>query len=103
MRDGQPSVYMMANNFYGTLYVGMTSNPAVRVMQHRDGTFAGFTERYNVKRLVWHDTAATMADAIIAEKRIKRWRRDWKIALIECDNPHWNDLGPAIGLPPLRV
>ncbi len=91
----------MASGYLGTLYLGVTSNLLGRVMQHRDGTFRGFTDRYGVKRLVWYEAADTMADAIASEKRLKRWRRDRKIELIERDNPLWNDLGPVIGLPPL--
>ncbi len=91
----------MASGFYGTLYVGVTSNLIGRVMQHRDGTFDGFTKRYGVKRLVWYDVADLMDAAIATEKRIKKWRRDWKIGLIEERNPAWNDLGPTLGLPPL--
>ncbi len=101
MGDKQPCVYMMASGYLGTLYLGVTSNLLSRVIQHREGTFASFTDRYSVKRLVWYDAADTMADAIASEKRLKRWRRDWKIELIERDNPHWHDLGPAIGLPPI--
>ena len=101
MWEGQPWVYIMASGSNGTLYTGVTSNLPARVLQHREGTFRGFTTEYGVKRLVWYEAAETMADAIASEKRIKRWLRDWKIVLIERDNPNWNDLGPVIGLPPL--
>jgi putative endonuclease len=101
MWDGQPCVYIMASGFNGTPYTGVTSNLPARIVQHREGTFRGFTAEYGVKRLVWFENAETMADAIAYEKRIKRWLRDWKIVLIERKNPHWNDLGSAIGLPPL--
>ncbi|PCG15426.1 MULTISPECIES: GIY-YIG nuclease family protein [Sphingomonas] len=100
MRERQPCVYILASDRNGTLYVGVTSNLIGRVMQHRDGTFGGFTARYGVHRLVWYDVADTMDAAIAAEKRIKRWRREWKVELIERDNPHWNDIAPGIGLPP---
>ncbi len=72
MGDKQPCVYMMASGYLGTLYLGVTSNLLARVMQHRDGTFRGFTDRYGVKRLVWYEAADTMADAIASEKRLKR-------------------------------
>jgi putative endonuclease len=101
MRQRQPCVYMMASGHYGTLYVGVTSDLLARIIQHRSGTFAGFTERYAVKRLVWYEVADTMEGAITAEKRIKRWRRDWKIELIERDNSAWSDLAIGLGLPPL--
>lgn len=103
MRQRSPSVYIMASGHYGTLYTGATSDLVARVIQHREGVFDGFTKEYDVKRLVWFDSAGTLADAFIAEKRIKRWRRDWKIVLIERDNPHWEDLAVSrLGLPPLR-
>lgn len=102
MRNGQPCVYLMASGFNGTLYVGVTSNLIARIIQHREGTFGGFTERYAVKRLVWFKTAEAMPEAIAHEKRLKRWRRDWKVALIERDNPTWDDLAIGLGLPPLR-
>lgn len=92
---------MMASGFYGTLYVGVTSNMVGRVIQHRDGTFDGFTKRYGVNRLVWYDVADRMDSAIAAEKRIKKWRRDWKIGLIDERNPAWNDLAVSFGLDPL--
>ena len=96
MRERDPCVYIMASGFNGTLYIGVTSNLIGRVMQHRDGIFEGFTKRYGVKRLVWFDTADTMEVVIAAEKRIKKWRRAWKIALIETVNREWNDLSHYI-------
>ena len=101
MRDTQPCTYVLASGFYGTLYVGATSNLVGRVMQHRDGVFDSFTKRHGVNRLVWYDVADRMEDAIAHEKRVKRWLRDWKIALIERDNPRWEDLAVGLGLPPL--
>ena len=101
MRELEPCVYILASRHYGTLYTGVTSNLIGRVMQHRDGTFDGFTKQHGVKRLVWYEVAETMDTAILTEKRIKRWRRDWKIALIERDNLHWLDLAIGLGLPPL--
>ncbi|MEH3047421.1 GIY-YIG nuclease family protein [Sphingomonas adhaesiva] len=101
MRERHPCVYMLASGRLGTIYVGVTSNLVGRIIQHRDGTFGGFTEQYAVHRLVWYDMADTMEAAIAAEKRLKRWHRDWKIELIERANPHWNDLALGLGLPPL--
>ena len=100
MRERQPYVYMLASGRLGTIYVGVTSNLIGRIMQHRDGTFGGFTAKYAVHRLVWYEMADTMEVAIASEKRIKRWHRDWKIELIERANPHWNDLARGLGLPP---
>ncbi|UFS94438.1 GIY-YIG nuclease family protein [Nocardia huaxiensis] len=95
--DGrQPCVYILASEPNGTLYVGTTSNLAARVWQHRNDVVAGFTERYGVHSLVWYETHEMMQSAIIREKRIKRWRRAWKIRLIESVNPEWNGLYPAL-------
>ena len=102
MSDRQPCVYMLASGFNGTIYTGVTSNLVGRVMQHRAGTFEGFTSRYGVAMLVWFDIADTMESAIASEKRIKAWRRDWKKNLIERDNPDWADLAVGLGLPPLE-
>jgi len=101
MRDRQPCVYMLASGFNGTIYTGVTSNLVGRIVQHRDGTFEGFTSRHGVVILVWFEMADTMEAAIASEKRIKAWRRDWKKNLIERENPDWADLAVALGLPPL--
>ncbi|MEH3158613.1 MAG: GIY-YIG nuclease family protein [Sphingomonas taxi] len=101
MRERQPCVYILASGFNGTPYVGVTSNLIGRIIQHREGTFEGFTGRYAVLILVWFETTDTMADAIASEKRIKVWRRDWKKNLIERANPSWRDLAVDLGLPPL--
>jgi putative endonuclease len=86
------AVYIMASGRNGTLYVGVTSKLGLRVEQHKLGTFAGFSKRHGCKTLVWWERHATMAPAILKEKQIKRWRRDWKLALIEAENPDWRDL-----------
>ncbi len=101
MRERNPFVYIMANRFNGTVYVGVTSNLLVRVLQHREGAFDGFTKRHGIKRLVWFDTVPTMIEAIAAEKRIKKWPRQWKRNIIEPTNPRWKDLAIDFGLPPL--
>lgn len=97
MRERHPCVYILASGCSGTLYVGVTSDMVSRICQHHDGVFDGFIRRYAVDRLVWFDAA----DTIASEKRIKRWRRDWKMNLIERTNPHWHDLAIGLGLPPL--
>ncbi len=99
MRERIPCVYMLANGFNGTLYVGVTSNLVGRILQHREETFDGFTKRYAIKHLVWYDVADTMDAAIAFEKRLKKWPRDFKKNLIERDNPHWQDLAVGLGLP----
>lgn len=85
-------VYMMANRKNGTLYIGVTSNPVGRVQQHKSDFFNGFTKRYGVHRLVWFEPFEDARAAIQREKRLKEWRRDWKISLIEETNPDWRDL-----------
>lgn len=96
-----PAVYIVTNSFHGTLYTGVTSNLPGRVYQHRSGTFRGFTAEHGCKRLVWFEIHATMEEAIVREKRIKRWWREWKYALIEADNPTWRDLAEDFGFEPL--
>ena len=92
---------MLASRRNGTLYLGVTSNLIGRIMQHRAGTFGGFTRRYGVYMLVWFDMAETMEDAIASEKRMKKWPRQYKLNLIERMNPMWDDLAVGLGLPPL--
>jgi putative endonuclease len=96
-----PCVYMLASGRHGTLYIGVTSDLMARVHQHRSGMVPGFTKRNNVKRLVWYAAGGDMGSAIRRERQMKEWRRDWKIALIERDNPHWEDLAIPLGFPPL--
>jgi putative endonuclease len=90
--DSWIAVYIMASGRNGTLYTGVTSALATRVQQHKLGTFEGFSSKYGCKTLVWYEDHETMPEAIHREKRIKRWRRDWKLALIEAENPQWRDL-----------
>jgi putative endonuclease len=90
--DAWIAVYIMASGRNGTLYTGVTSALIDRVRQHKLGTYDGFTRNYGCKRLVWYEDHAAMVEAIGREKRIKRWRREWKLALIEAQNPEWRDL-----------
>lgn len=99
--DFQPAVYLLASKRNGTLYLGVTSNLPQRVAQHRSGTFRGFTQDYGVKRLVWFEHHEEIETAILREKRIKKWRRAWKIELIEAANPLWRDLAEEWGFDPL--
>jgi putative endonuclease len=96
MRDHEYFVYMLASKLQGTLYVGVTNDLMRRVYEHREGLLPGFTKKYGIKMLVWYSSYGDINDAIAQEKRIKRWRRDWKKNLIERDNPHWIDLYPAL-------
>lgn len=85
-------VYIMVSRKHGTLYVGVTSDLFRRVWEHREGAIEGFTKRYNVGRLVYHEVFADPNVAIQREKSLKRWPRDWKTNLIEQENPDWRDL-----------
>ena len=87
-----PAVYQLASRYRGTLYVGVTSDLVQRVWQHKQGLADGFTKQYGVHVLVWFEMHATMPDAIAHEKRIKEWKRAWKVELIEGANPRWRDL-----------
>ncbi len=84
-------VYIMADRYRGTMYVGSTADLASRAFQHRDGQGSKFCADYGLTRLVWAELLPTMQEAIYHEKRIKRWRRDWKFALVEKANPDWCD------------
>lgn len=101
-REFGPTVYLLASRRNGTLYVGVTSNLMQRVAQHREGSISSFTRHYDVKRLVWFEPHATMAEAILREKRIKKWRREWKLDLIEGENRDWRDLAEEFGFEPLH-
>jgi putative endonuclease len=89
-------VYLLASRRHGTLYLGVTNNIVRRVYEHKHKLVLGFSARYGVDRLVWYEAHADVTAAIRREKKIKKWRRDWKIALIEADNPDWQDLFGAI-------
>ena len=89
-------VYLLASRKQGTLYLGVTRDLVRRVYQHREKLTPGFTSRYDIRRLVWFEVYDDPVNAIEREKEIKKWRRAWKIALIEKDNPDWKDLYPEI-------
>jgi putative endonuclease len=92
MGDKRPCVYVLASKRNGTLYVGVTSDLGRRVSEHRSGAVQGFTRDYGIRTLVFAEFHETMEDAILREKRIKKWRRAWKLELIEQRNPQWRDL-----------
>jgi putative endonuclease len=85
-------VYIMASKKNGTLYLGVTSNLQRRVWQHKSNVHEGFTKKYGVHRLVWYEMTNQIEAAIRREKQMKKWRRQWKIDLIEENNPNWDDL-----------
>ena len=90
--DKQFFVYILASKRNGTLYTGITSDLVKRVWQHKNNSLSGFTKKYNVKILVYYEICNDAESAITREKRIKKWRRAWKLKLIEEKNPHWQDL-----------
>ena len=105
-RGESPAVYILASKRDGTLYTGGTSDLCNRVQQHKHGLIPGFAKGYGVKMLVWYEYQGSMEHAI-SEKNIKKWKRAWKITLIEDTNPHWLDLfaqvcGRDIDMPFLR-
>ena len=90
--SGTYYVYILANKPRGTLYIGVTNNLIARVWQHKQATVPSFTQKYGVSRLVWFDETNDVAAAIQREKQLKKWRRLWKIELVEQTNPEWRDL-----------
>jgi putative endonuclease len=92
----QPCVYILASKRNGTLYVGVTSDAPRRIAEHQTDQVEGFTGRYGVHRLVYAEFHETMLGAIEREKQIKKWRRAWKLELIERANPDWRDLSGEI-------
>jgi len=92
MRDHVYFVYLLASRRNGTLYVGVTSDLVKRVQEHREGPVPRFTRKHGVKTLVYWELHHDINEAILREKRIKRWQRRWKLELIEAGNPQWRDL-----------
>ena len=90
------AVYIMNNRRHGTLYAGVTSTLLNRVWQHKEGLLPGFTKSYSLHRLVWYEPHESMIAAIQREKSIKKYKREWKINLIERENPYWDDLYPVL-------
>ena len=85
-------VYILASKPRGTLYVGVTNNLIRRVFEHKNKLIEGFTEQYDVNLLVWYESSESIESAIAYEKKLKRWRREWKIEMIEEQNSEWVDL-----------
>ncbi|MCB1882337.1 MAG: GIY-YIG nuclease family protein, partial [Gammaproteobacteria bacterium] len=94
--EKRPCVYILASKRNGTLYTGVTSDLPKRLYQHRQGDTDGFAGKYGVRFLVWFEMHDTMEQAILRENRIKEWQRQWKLELIEKDNPDWRDLADDI-------
>lgn len=90
-----PCVYILASKRNGTVYIGVTSDLPNRTSLHKQDLIAGFTKRYGVHRLVYYEMHHTMPEAILREKRLKKWNRAWKVRLIGSMNPEWEDLFDA--------
>ena len=89
-------VYLLASRPFGTLYIGMPGDLAKRVWEHKEKAIPGFTAQYSVDRLVWYEEHASLEAAFVRERQLKKWKRGWKIELIEKDNPQWIDLYSSI-------
>lgn len=96
MNEKQPAVYILASQRNGTLYIGVTSNLPQRAWQHRNNVVEGFSKKYHTHLLVYFELHVDMEAAILREKQLKKWERQWKIELIEKQNPYWRDLYPEI-------
>ena len=92
----QPCVYLLANKKHGVIYIGVSSELIKRVWQHKNNVVKSFTQKYHVHDLVWYEIHQNMVSAISREKSLKKWRRDWKVKLIEKTNPDWLDLYPDL-------
>jgi len=90
--SNQYYVYVHASDKSGTLYIGITNDLKRRVGEHKEGLIEGFTKKYNIRKLVYFEIYNDINEAILREKRLKKWNRSWKIRLIEEMNPKWNDL-----------
>jgi putative endonuclease len=88
----EPAVYILSNSKNGTLYIGVTSNLVQRVFQHKHDLVDGFSKKYQTHKLVYYEIHASMESAILKEKQLKRWERQWKVRIINKFNPEWVDL-----------
>ena len=94
--DRHPAVYILASKRNGTLYIGVTSDLVKRIWEHKNNVVEGFTKRYGIHTLVWYELHESMQSAIEREKKLKEWKRAWKLELIEASNPNWHDLYETI-------
>jgi len=92
MKNKHYYIYMLASKQYGSLYIGVTSDLIKRVSEHKNDLVEGFTKRHHAHNLVYYETCEDVNSAIVREKQLKKWKRKWKIELIERQNPEWRDL-----------
>lgn len=92
MKQKVGNVYILSNKQNGTLYIGVTSDLAKRIYEHKNDLVEGFTRKYSLHTLVYFEFFENIQDAIRREKQLKNWRREWKLSLINAENPHWHDL-----------
>ena len=92
MEEKQPAVYILSSRRNGTLYIGVTSDLVKRVWEHKNDLVPGFTRRYGIHRLVYFELWESISDATQREMQLKKWKREWKLVLIESVNPNWRDL-----------
>ena len=93
-----PAVYVISNRYHGVLYIGVTSDLWQRIWEHKNHRFDGFSKKYGLGLLVWYEAHPTFPSAIHREKRLKKWKRDWKLQLVDEFNPSWHDLHDRIDL-----
>ena len=91
-------VYLLASGPFGTLYIGMTADLVKRVWEHKVKAVPGFTAQHGIERLVWYEQHTSLEAAFAGERQLKKWKRAWKIQLIEADNPQWIDLYPSVAV-----
>lgn len=89
-------VYILAKRRNGTLYIGITNDLIKRIYEHKNDIIEGFTKKYRIHSLVYYEETGDINSALTREKRMKKWKRQWKIELIEKDNPEWKDLYPSL-------
>ena len=102
--ERNPAIYILASKRNGTLYIGVTSDLVKRIWEHKNNLVEGFTKKYCAHNLVYFEQYEDMESAILREKQLKKWNRQWKVNLIEKQNPWWQDLWSSItdGSPPSR-
>jgi putative endonuclease len=91
-------VYILADRYKGALYIGMTDGLLRRMFEHQAGIFPGFTKKYGIKILVWYEAHDSRESAFRRERQLKKWKRDWKLELIEKFNPDWKDLAETLNV-----